>query len=229
MTKRKVSNPLALAVLACLFERPMHPYEMATTMRERGKDQSIKLNYGSLYSIVGALEKHGLITARETIRDGNRPERTIYAITDAGRAEFEDWLAELLGTPVREYSQLEAGLAYMPAFAPDRVVSLLDQRAVALEASITELEAFYQSPMAAVLPRVFTVELEFRLALIHAELDYVRTLAQEIRDGSFEGTSFWRRGYELVEETGLSYADLLADPVKYFGEEARWLEKLPKE
>ncbi len=49
--KRKVSNPLALAVLACLFERPMHPYEMASTMRERHKDESIKLNYGSLYTV----------------------------------------------------------------------------------------------------------------------------------------------------------------------------------
>ncbi len=46
--RTSISNPLALAVLACLHERPMHPYEMASTMRERGKEQSIKLNYGGL-------------------------------------------------------------------------------------------------------------------------------------------------------------------------------------
>ena len=63
MPRRKVSNPLALAVLACLAERPMHPYEMSTTMRERGKHESIKLNYGSLYSVVESLQKHGLIAA----------------------------------------------------------------------------------------------------------------------------------------------------------------------
>ncbi len=63
MTKRKVSNPLALAVLACLWERPMHPYEMASTLRERGKDQSIKLNYGSLYTVVEGLQQHGLIVS----------------------------------------------------------------------------------------------------------------------------------------------------------------------
>ena len=39
--RRSTSNPLALAVLASLHERPMHPYEMASTMRERGKEQSI--------------------------------------------------------------------------------------------------------------------------------------------------------------------------------------------
>ena len=63
MPRRKVSNPLALAVLACLAERPMHPYEMSTTMRERGKHESIKLNYGSLYSVVESLQKHGLTVA----------------------------------------------------------------------------------------------------------------------------------------------------------------------
>ena len=88
-TKRKVSNPLALAVLACLFERPMHPYEMASTMRHRGKDTSIKLNYGSLYSVVESLQKQKLIDIAETERDGNRPERTVYRLTQAGELEAE--------------------------------------------------------------------------------------------------------------------------------------------
>ncbi|MBV8090642.1 MAG: hypothetical protein JO139_13925, partial [Alphaproteobacteria bacterium] len=41
------ANPLALAVLALLFERPMHPYEMAATLKQRNKDESIKIRYGS--------------------------------------------------------------------------------------------------------------------------------------------------------------------------------------
>ena len=62
----------------------MHPYEISTTLRSRGKEQSIKLNYGSLYSVVESLPKHGLIEPRETVREGRRPERTVYAITEAG-------------------------------------------------------------------------------------------------------------------------------------------------
>src|ERR687885_1959834 len=114
MSRRRVSNPLALAVLGCLSERPMHPYEISTTLRSRGKEQSIKLNYGSLYSVVEALERHGLIAARETTREGRRPERTVYEITESGVEELEDWLAELLSTPVRDYTSLEAGLSLMP-------------------------------------------------------------------------------------------------------------------
>src|SRR5689334_3851052 len=129
MVRRRVGNPLALAVLSCLAERPMHPYEISSTLRERGKEQSIKLNYGSLYSVVESLQRHGLIVAQASTREGRRPERTVYAITPAGQDEFEDWLAELLSTPTREYLSLEAGLALMPGLPPDVVTRLLGNRA----------------------------------------------------------------------------------------------------
>src|SRR2546421_9531139 len=97
----------------------MHPYEMATTMRERGKDQSIKLNYGALYTVVEALQQHGFIVAQETERAGRRPERTVYRLTDAGRMELIDWVSELISRPVKEYTQFEAGLSLIPRVPPE--------------------------------------------------------------------------------------------------------------
>ena len=76
-SKRKVSNPLALAVMALLYERPMHPYEMVSVMRERGKHESVRLRYSSLYSVVEALVRDGLISPRETVREGGGG-RTVY-------------------------------------------------------------------------------------------------------------------------------------------------------
>src|SRR5579862_3819377 len=64
------SSPLALAVLALLFERPMHPYEMAATLKQRRKEDSIKLRYGSLYTVIELLLARGLIRAKETAREG---------------------------------------------------------------------------------------------------------------------------------------------------------------
>src|ERR1700683_2242161 len=86
--KRKVANPLALAVLVLLYERPMHPYEMAATLRERRKEDSIKLRYGSLYTVIELLVKAAFICAKRTSREGNRPERTVYEITAAGAGEM---------------------------------------------------------------------------------------------------------------------------------------------
>jgi DNA-binding PadR family transcriptional regulator len=84
VAKRKLSNPLALAVLVHVAEQPRHPYEIAQVLRERGKDGSIKINYGSLYTVVQSLERHGFIEAAGTERDGRRPERTVYGITATG-------------------------------------------------------------------------------------------------------------------------------------------------
>jgi DNA-binding PadR family transcriptional regulator len=229
VAKRKVGNPLAFAVLGSLGERPMHPYEISTMLKARGKDTSIKLNYGSLYSVVAALEKQGYIEAVETLRDGNRPERTVYAITDAGRAEFEDWLTELIGVPEKEFSQLEAGLAYMPAFAPDRVVELLEKRAKVLEEQIAELVVTHESMQAHHLPRVFWVESELRLELLTAELTFAKRLAAEIKADDLEGSAFWRKTFEIVAERGINPSELLKDPVKYFGEEFAWMQDVPPE
>ena len=131
--RRAVSNLLALAVLVTLTERPMHPYEMAATMRSQGKERSIKLNYGSLYTVVNNLARHGLIEAMGAGREGRRPERTVYQITEAGRKELEDWMAELVAVPVKEYPQFEAALAELPVLPPGRALELLRDRAGALE------------------------------------------------------------------------------------------------
>jgi DNA-binding PadR family transcriptional regulator len=133
-------NPLALAVLSCLIERPMHPYEISTTLRSRGKELSIKLNYGSLYAVVESLRKRGLVSAVETSREGRRPERTVYEITDAGRVEHEDWLAQLLSTPEREFTSLEAGLSLMPGLPPSEVARLLGERAERLRMELRSLD-----------------------------------------------------------------------------------------
>src|SRR5580658_6177362 len=101
------ANPLALAVLALLFERPMHPYEMAATMKQRHKEESIKLRYGSLYTVIELLLARDLIRARETSREGRRPERTVYALTGTGYDILRDWMRDLLRDPVKEYPQFE--------------------------------------------------------------------------------------------------------------------------
>lgn len=191
MTKRKVSNPLALAVLSCLIEKPCHPYEMATTMRSRGQDDSIKLNYGSLYTVVQSLQRHGLIVPLEAEREGRRPERTVYHLTDAGRLELVDWLSELLSTPVKEYYQFEAGLSLIACLPPSDAVQLLRQRCMRLELEIGRTRSMVELIRAKAVPRIFLIEVEHRLALHQAELDWTQSLASEIEHGTIEGIEGW--------------------------------------
>ena len=226
MARRRVSNPLALAVLSCLIERPMHPYEISTTLRERGKEHSIKLNYGSLYSVVESLQKHGLITAQETTRAGRRPERTVYAITDSGRAEFEDWLSELLSTPVREYTSLEAGLSLIGGLPPNVVADLLDTRVEKLRAEVGTVEGMLAGAREQGVPDLFLIESVFRVRMLRAEEEFVTQLSRDIRSSALPGTKAWGRVHQLIA-AGTSFEEISADPLRYLGEEGRVL--LPPE
>jgi DNA-binding PadR family transcriptional regulator len=193
--RRKVSNLLGLSLLSLLSQRPMYPYEMATTLRERGKDIAIKINWGSFYTVVQNLEKYGFIEAVEVAREGRQPERTTYQITEAGTAELMSWLRELLSTPEREHTRFEAALAEAGAVAPDELISLLQQRLAALEEANGALDAELAEAQAQ-LPRLFLIEGEYYLAQRRAEEQWVRELLAEFTSGTFPGLDAWRRFHQ---------------------------------
>lgn len=190
---RKISNPLALAVLVLLFEKTMHPYEMAATLKQRGKEQSIKLRYGSLYTVIRQLEREGFIEAAGTERDGGRPERTTYRLTDSGESEMNSWLRCLVAEPVKEYPQFEAALSLLPALPPKDVQLLLAERLGRLEEQERRMQAEIKGAAAINLPALFLIESEYALALVRAERVYVKGLIRGIETGELDGVEQWRR------------------------------------
>ncbi|MFF2851420.1 helix-turn-helix transcriptional regulator [Streptomyces sp. NPDC058001] len=196
--RRKLSNPLALTVMVALTERPMHPYEIAQTLRRQGKDQSTKINYGSLYTVVQNLEKHGFVEITDVQRQGKRPERTLYGLTDAGREEMTEWLSDLLALPAREYPIFETALSLMGVIQPDEVARLLRERLAKLEVEAAGvrggLEKLYET-----VPRLFLVEVEYQLHMIEAQVEWVGGFLNEIHTGSLDGVDAWRRFHETGE------------------------------
>jgi DNA-binding PadR family transcriptional regulator len=204
MRRRRVGSLLALAVLAVVVERPVHPYEMASVLRARGKDQDMPIKWGSLYTVVGNLEKHGLIEVAGSERSGARPERTVYRITDAGREELADWVRELLGTPEREQPRFEAGLSVLGVLPPAEATALLRSRRAALQSQVDGQRAAL-AETAEDVPRVFLVEDEYDLAIRTAELTWLDGLLTELADGSLPGLDLWQSWHDTGEvPAGLS-------------------------
>ena len=227
MPSARPSNPLALAVLALLFERPMHPYEMASTLKDRRKQESIKLRYGSLYTVIDALVARALIVARETEREGRRPERTVYALTQSGLDELREWMRDLLRAPTKEYPQFESALSQMPVLPPDEAVSLLRARALELSGTVWKMEAqlaeLAQQDLAAMagdaqlppalavqkFPALFSGESEYHLAMVRAELDFVTDLVRRIVEEGWGPVDMWRS-----VQSGLARQHEAAPPAK---------------
>lgn len=178
----------------------MHPYEMATTLRERGKDQSIKLNYGALYTVVEALQQHGLIVAQETEREGRRPERTVYHLTETGRLELIDWISELISRPVKEYTQFEAGLSLIPVLPPEDAAALLTQRCARLETEIVQKRSLLRLDAERGVARLHLIESEYLLAMHEAELAWTRQFAEAILSGTVEGIAEWAAFHRTTAE-----------------------------
>jgi DNA-binding PadR family transcriptional regulator len=196
--RRKVGNLLALALLSLLAQQPMYPYEMAQTLRGRGKDKAIKINWGSLYTVVQNLEKYGFIQAAGTVREGRQPERTTYQITEQGLAELRDWLRELLSVPEDEYGGFVAALSEGGILPPAEMVELLTKRLATLDkqnaANEADLRLWTER-----LPRILLVEAEYQLAMRKAQAGWVQGLLTEIIEGTISGIEMWRQIHETGE------------------------------
>jgi DNA-binding PadR family transcriptional regulator len=192
--KRKVANLMALAVLATVVQRPMHRYEMASLMRAHGKDRDMDIKWGSLYTVVQNLERNGYLETIGVTRQGARPERTVYQITDAGRDELVVWTRELIAEPEAEHTRFVAGLSALAVLPPQDVIDLLRKRLQRLIEAVETLTA--QLEEASDVPRLFLIEDEYRIATTRAEADWTRSLVNELSTGAFPHLDVWRQWHE---------------------------------
>jgi DNA-binding PadR family transcriptional regulator len=192
----EIPSPLALSVLELLDERPMHPYEMASTMRIRHHDEFIRLNFGTLYHTVDQLQHNGLIVPVEREKEGRRPERTIYTLTSQGREVLTQSVSDLLAEPVREYPHFAAGLMFMHHLDAAEAAGHLREREVALDARVKKLDQVLAELRARGLTRLSLIELEHKIAMLDAERSWVQRLAKEITEGKLE----WAVGIDSDHE-----------------------------
>ena len=201
--RRKLTNPLALAVLSVLIGGPMHPYEIARVLKHWGKEESIKIRYGSLYTVVQDLEQRGLVEAEGTARAGHRPERTVYRLTPDGRQELEERLRELISDPVKEYPLFASALSLVTVLPPAEVAVLLGERLRTLELEIAATRATINELVTSQrLPRVFVLESEYALAVKVAEAEWVRGVIKELGDDELPHVRQWRAWHETGQFPG---------------------------
>jgi DNA-binding PadR family transcriptional regulator len=184
-----VSNPLGLVVLAFLLERPMHPYELGKLLKQRNKQESIKYRHASLYMVVKQLSRDGYIAPQETGRDGQFPERTVYALTESGREELTRQLREMVAVPAKEYPRFEAALALILVLPPAEVAELLKEREQALLIQIDQLRGYIDARQE--MDPIHLIEYQYRLAVSEGELGFVRRLRDQVAKGEFG--PLWRQ------------------------------------
>jgi DNA-binding PadR family transcriptional regulator len=172
---------LALAVLSMLTEEPMHAYRMQQLIKERHKDDVVNVSQrNSVYQTIQRLVRDGLAEIASTERAENRPERTTYRITGAGRTTLGQWLHAMLSTPAQEYNEFPAALSFLPNLAPPDAIDALTARVARLEHQLAALDAEI-TEVTSFLPRLFAIESEYQRQVVTAELSYVGSLIEDLR------------------------------------------------
>ena len=176
-------SPLALAVLSLLHAAPLHPYAMQRLLKEWGKDTVVNVGQrANLYKTIRRLLEAGLITVRQTERDQQYPERTVYELTESGSQATMDWLTQMLALPRNEFPQFPAALSFMMLLPPAEAAAVLAQRAEALRGQLAALDATLQS--IASLPRAVGMDDEYMRAMIAAELAWVDSVVADLASGA---------------------------------------------
>jgi len=173
-----------LAVLALLREEPMHPYQMQRLLRERREDQVLGLKRGSLYHAIHRLTRSGLIEVVETGRQGRRPERTTYRLAAHGERELVRRLRERLATPQADPSEFMGSISFLVHLSPKDAAAQLELRRETLERQREGLAAGLRMVRRNV-DRVHLIEIEYQIAMIEAELEWMRGRISELRSGRF--------------------------------------------
>lgn len=175
------ATPLGLATLALLVERPMHPYEMYQTLVQRHQDRVVKLRRGSLYHSVYWLEDRGMVRSTSTEREGNRPERTIYEITEAGREELTQRVAGMLATPVNEYPEFPLAIGEAHNLPLNTVIDLLTGRLVLLKAQLADSDEAVRELENRQVERRYWLDGSYTRAIQAAEVSWLEQLLADLR------------------------------------------------
>jgi DNA-binding PadR family transcriptional regulator len=181
------SSPLALTVLGMLHAQPLHPYGIQRLIKQWGKDQVVNVGQRtSLYRTIERLQAAGLVCVAETERDHQYPERTVYKITDAGRAASREWLEEMLAIPKHDFPEFPVALSHVMMLTPEEALALLERREKLLSAMHQGLAAGLAATSG--MPRVISLEAEYVLATATAQLAWVRSVTDDLRAGRLSWT-----------------------------------------
>ncbi|WP_042432547.1 PadR family transcriptional regulator [Streptacidiphilus anmyonensis] len=184
------SSPLSLTVLSLLHYQPLHPYGIQRLIKQWGKDQVVNVSQrASLYRTIERLLAAGLIEVRETERDQQYPERTVYEVTEEGRRATRGWLLEMLAKPKQEYPEFPAALSFLVMLTPEDTLKVFSERAETLRASLREIDAIMSVEAEHRLPRVTMLETEYQRVTTSAQLAWLDAVIADLRAGRLSWSS----------------------------------------
>jgi DNA-binding PadR family transcriptional regulator len=174
-----------LVILGLLRERPLYGYEIKQIIEDHMSDWT-SIAFGSIYFALDKLSEEQFVEKIGVEQEGKRPSRSVYQITEAGRAEFLRLLRAVWSEFERQYFTLDVGLAFMEALPLNEIKSYLGRRVAQLEGILEYLYSHQQEELAKQeAPRSAVAIFDHSRVHFQAELTWTRDLLAQVERGEY--------------------------------------------
>jgi DNA-binding PadR family transcriptional regulator len=171
-----MSTPHVL--LGLLAAGPRHGYDLKRAHDER-LPQAKPLAFGQVYATLGRLQRDGYVEQTGQDRDGG-PDRTSYALTDAGRAQLDEWLGVVEPpAPYVTSTLFSKVVVSLLAADVDRARDYLIAQRAAHTSRMRELTAVKTKPGAAVGD---VVAADYAIVHLDADLRWLQTTLRRVAE-----------------------------------------------
>jgi len=123
----RLISKIDLMILGLVLEKPMHGYEINQIIGSEEMQSWLDISRTSVYYALSRLKKQGFIT--EVVeKQHNKPDRSIFRITEAGRELFFNSLSQSLAEQERVFLEYNIGLFFINKLTKERAVEVLEKR-----------------------------------------------------------------------------------------------------
>jgi len=125
------------------MEEDNYPYKLKKELSDPIPfDKMSNLTESKLYYHFESLTKQGLVEPREVIKEENRPDKQVFAITDKGREQLPLKIYELF-EKAKDLSEMVIGLMFLRFVEQSLIVPILEKKLALLREKRSKLKAIY--------------------------------------------------------------------------------------
>ncbi|MBG0828432.1 PadR family transcriptional regulator [Planomonospora sp. ID67723] len=166
-------------LLGVLLDGPLHGYEVRRRLEMWAADGWANVAYGSIYHGLGKMADEGLLHRVEEGRGG----KTLYEITEAGRAEFMVRLMNHWWEIKPIVDPFQVALTFMDRLSPADLVVAMEARSAQLKAAIGMLGRAIEAKRAHGAPRHIDEILRLNAAQLEAQRNWIGDALERVRRG----------------------------------------------
>lgn len=182
--EQAMASLLETMVMGLLAEKGRHGYDLLREMEERGFLRWTRASKVAIYKVLARLERKGCLTSWME-RDGNMPERKIYALTAEGEEMLRDGVYALCSEEEPLRLEYAAAVAFLGLLSLEEAEEALERRRAFLEKRARQL-ASEQDLLSGLASELELLILEHELSLYRREVRWISRILDNIRKGGKE-------------------------------------------